>query len=247
MKHCTKEELIAFETRMKALWEAGELPYLVHLCGGNEDQLIKIFEQVEPGDWVFSGHRSHYHYLLSGGSPEKLEQMIRRGDSMFVFGRPAGVVECGSDGSKAGIQTNFYTSSVLAGTCGIAAGVAWQIKFQHSNSPALQHSSRPPRVWCFLGDGAEEQGHFYEAVMFVEGHDLPCTFIIEDNNRSVDTLIHQRRGTGGLFDTLASYADCVEHYGYTPSYPHAGSGCAHQIHFNPAVVSDYLGSGKNYQ
>jgi hypothetical protein len=50
---------------------------------------------------------------------------------------------------------------VLAGTGGIAAGGAWQLKE------------------CFIGDGAEEEAHFYESVLFVQGNELPCTFIIE--------------------------------------------------------------------
>ena len=66
-----KQELIDFELRIKAVFEQGKLPYLIHLCGGNEDQLIEIFKDIKKGDWIFSGHRSHYHYLLAGGSPKK--------------------------------------------------------------------------------------------------------------------------------------------------------------------------------
>lgn len=91
-------------------------------------------------------------------------------------------------------------------------------------------SDRLPHVWCFLGDGAEEQGHFYEAVMMVEGHGLPCTFIVEDNDRSVDTNIAQRRGDAGK-GTLKLSASCIVRYSYVPTYPHAGSGCSHKIVF----------------
>ena len=63
MNHANREQLIAFEHRIKALWEEGELRYLLHLCGGNEDQLIEIFSRMKEGDWIFSTHRSHYHAL----------------------------------------------------------------------------------------------------------------------------------------------------------------------------------------
>lgn len=212
MEEARKEGLIEFENRIKAIWEQGDLPFLVHLCGGNETQLIQIFRDIKPGDFIFSGHRSHYHYLLAGGSPEKLEEKIRRGDSMFVFDR----------------ELNFFTSSVLASTCCIAAGVAWQIKEQMA-SKVDGHQSDPPRVWCFLGDGAEDEGHFYEAVTFVQGNQLPCTFIIEDNDRSVDTS-KARRGRH-----VIAWPSCVYRYSYTPTYPHAGSGCKHTIRFNPAI------------
>ena len=51
--HALKEQLIAFEADIKAIWEAGELPCLTHLCGGNEEQLIEIFKGMRAGDWVF--------------------------------------------------------------------------------------------------------------------------------------------------------------------------------------------------
>lgn len=197
----TKHRLIAFESHVKELWEDGELPFLLHLCGGNEEQLIEIFREVKKGDWIFSTHRSHYHYLLAGGSEERLTQLIRHGRSMFVFDK----------------EINFLTSSVLAGTCCIAAGVAFAIK--------EEGNERDNHVWCFLGDGAEEQGHFYEAVHFVAGNRLPCTFIIEDNDRSVDT----NKADRGHYDI--SWPDCVRRYHYTPTYPHAGSGCKFQIKF----------------
>ena len=211
MNHMTAAELIDFVARVQHLWESGELPFLVHLCGGNENELISIFSEVKEGDWIFSSHRAHYHYLLAGGSTGRLEQLIRDGRSMFVFDR----------------ERNFLTSSVLGGTCAIAAGVAWQLKQDES----------PNRVWCFLGDGAEEEGHFYESVLFVQGNNLPCTFVIEDNDRSVDTNKAQRRGGAEI-----AWPPCVRRYHYKPTWPHAGSGCKHHITFNTDVVKRLLGA-----
>lgn len=195
----TAQTLIHFESCVKERWENGELPYLLHLSGGNEEQLIEIFKGYKNGDWVFSSHRNHYHYLLAGGSAERLMAQIESGRSMFIFDK----------------TINFVTSSVLAGTCCIAAGVAWTLK----------EGEKDNHVWCFLGDAAEEQGHFYEAVCFVQAHDLPCTFVIEDNDRSVDTSKEQRK------HFQMTWPACVRRYTYTPTFPHAGSGCKHVIKF----------------
>ncbi len=212
----TAQSLIEFESGIRELWERGELPSLVHLCGGNEEQLIHIFSEVKEGDWIFSTHRTHYHALLAGIEPELLKQKIRDGDSMFVYSK----------------QHNFLCSAVLAGCCGIAAGIAWQLK-QERNAALRSILPVPksgfPMVWCFIGDGGEEEGHFYEAAMFVEANDLPCTFIIEDNNRSVDTPREARRGAANGLEHLFK---CVRRYHYTPTYPHAGSGCSFKIEFD---------------
>jgi len=200
MNHRTADELIDFENDVKSLWESGHLPFLLHLCGGNEHQLIEIFSRVNEGDYVLSTHRSHYHYLLAGGARNSLRDQIIRGNSMFIFDR----------------KLNFLTSSIVAGTPAIAAGISLSLKRRASSQ----------RVWCFVGDGAEDEGHFYEAVRFVDGHDLPCIFVIEDNNRSVDTAKADRYGTSEM-----AWPKCVIRYHYTPTYPHAGSGCNFKITF----------------
>lgn len=217
---------------MADLWEAGELPYLMHLSGGNEDDLIEIFRGVKPGDWVLSSHRNHYHALLSGMSPERLEQLIHEGNSMFVFERHRG--GCARTGGplKLNCEVNFFSSSILAGTCAIAAGVAWQANLHNAGLPGEERR----HVWCFLGDGAEDEGHFYEAARFVEAHQLPCTFIIEDNDRSVDTTKEQRYAGWQSVQwlercNLDTWCIHVNRYHYQPTYPHAGSGCKHHIVF----------------
>jgi pyruvate dehydrogenase E1 component alpha subunit len=206
------QDLIEFESGIRELWESGRLPSLVHLCGGNEQQLIEIFSETKEGDWVFSTHRTHYHALLAGIDPGKLRHRIKDGDSMFIYSR----------------DRNFLCSAVLGGCCGIAAGVAWSIE-----NELWPHGYPKPSVWCFIGDGGEEEGHFYEAAMFVEANDLPCTFIIEDNNRSVDTSREHRRGAAKGLEHLFK---CVRRYHYTPTYPHAGSGCSFKIEFDKSAI-----------
>lgn len=202
MKYASKTDLIEFEKTISQHWEAGDLPYLIHLSGGNEDFLIDLFENdIKEGDWIFSTHRNHHHALLAGIPAKDLEQLILAGKSMFVYSQ----------------ERNFFTSSVLAGTCAIAAGVAY----------ALKESGSEKWVWCFVGDGAEEQGHFYEAIMFVEGHDLPCIFVIEDNNRSVDSTIEERLPTKFRFEMPS----CVMRNEYIATYPHAGNGTKKHIIF----------------
>lgn len=219
----TEKDLIEFEESIRALWRAGELPCLLHLCGGNERQLLEIFQGINPaaGDWVVSTHRNHYHALLAGIAPEVLRESIKAGRSMFTYSR----------------AHNFLSTAILAGGCGIAAGLALALKEAESRKPKAESQSRSPHVWCFLGDGAEEEGHFYEAVLFVEAQGLPCTFIIEDNDRQVDTAKDARRGRSCAARYPLDHFPCVRRYHYTPTWPHAGDGSpAGSIVFQPAAI-----------
>jgi pyruvate dehydrogenase E1 component alpha subunit len=187
-----KEELIAFEDRIGDLYLDNKLPFLFHLSGGNEKQLIEIFKDIKPGDYVISNHRSHYHALLHGIPPETVEDRVLNGRSMFIYDR----------------ERNFFCSAIIGGTPAIAAGIAWALKQKGSDQ----------RVWCFIGDGTEDNGHTYEAVRYVDGFDLPCTFVIENNNRSVESTNEERWGSQAEY---VWNSPSVIKYHYEITYPHA--------------------------
>jgi deoxyxylulose-5-phosphate synthase len=105
-------------------------------------------------------------------------------------------------------KRNFFTSAIIGGTVAIAAGIALALKKKKSSQ----------KVWCFIGDGTEDNGHLFEAARYVEGFDLPCTFIIEDNNRSVTTTSDERWGSAR--NPKWSFK-CIRKYVYDITWPHA--------------------------
>jgi pyruvate dehydrogenase E1 component alpha subunit len=191
-KKWVEEELIAFEDRIGELYLDNKLPFLFHLSGGNEKQLINIFENINEGDYVISNHRSHYHALLHGIPPETVEERILNGRSMFIYDR----------------SRNFFCSAIIGGTPAIAAGIAWALKYKGSKQ----------KVWCFVGDGTEDNGHLYEAIRYVDGWNLPCTFVIENNDRSVEASNSERWGKSGDYNWNSP---SVLKYKYDITYPHA--------------------------
>ena len=156
-----KQYLIDFETEVKETYEAGNIKAPVHLCGGNEEQLIEIFEQVNKDDWVFCSWRNHYHALLHGIPRDTLMDMIGRGKSMSVY----------SDKPK------FYSSSIVGGILPIALGTAMSIKMKGEEN----------KVWCFVGDMTFETGLFYETYKYARNFGLPIEFVVEDNGVSTNT------------------------------------------------------------
>ena len=190
-KNWSKEELIAFENHIGDLYDHNQLPFLFHLSGGNEDQLINIFKDIKEDDYVISSHRNHYHALLHGIPPDIVEDRIKNGRSMFIYDR----------------KRNFFVSAIIGGTPGIAAGIAW----------ALKRKGSKQKVWCFVGDGTEDNGHLFEAVRYVDGWDLPCKFIIENNDRSCEASNNDRWNKKG---DLAWESNSVIKYYYECTYPH---------------------------
>lgn len=158
-----KQKLIEFEERVARLFENKQIPGPIHLSGGNEDQLISIFDGIKKRDYVFSTWRSHYHALLHGVPEPLIMTEILSGRSMNLTFP----------------SYNFYTSAIVGGTLPIATGVA----------QALKGTDR--EVWCFIGDMAATTGIFRESLAYADKHDLPIHFIIEDNGVSCNTPTYQ--------------------------------------------------------
>lgn len=187
-------DLVKFVDNVAELHDAGLLPFAIHLPGGNEEQLISIFKDIKESDYVLSTHRNWYHALLHGIPEDELLERIKSARSMFVFDR----------------QRNFLVSAIIGGTPAIAVGIGLALKRKNSSQ----------RVWCFVGDGIEDTGHFAEAVRYVDGFQLPVTFVIEDDGMAVEASKESRWGTSK--DLV--WPDCVRRYKYKKSRPHIRTG-----------------------
>jgi len=104
----TVDDLIAFEAEIATLFEQGKIRAPVHLSKGNEAELIRIFQDIEPDAWVFSNHRSHYHALLKGIPRDWLKEEIIAGRSITINNR----------------EHKFFSSAIVGGILPIGVGVA---------------------------------------------------------------------------------------------------------------------------
>lgn len=202
----TKDEMIDFEKEIGDLFNSGKIHAPIHLYHGNEDLMIKIFNEIDiKNDWVCCTWRNHYQGLLKGIPKELIKEQILKGKSM-VMNLP---------------QYKFICSSIVGGIPSIAAGIALAIKLQGKNN----------HVWCWLGDMSAETGAFHEAHKYSINHNLPITFIVEDNEKSVCTPTNDiwKRETpyylSKKYDGDIIYQNKLIYYKYNNTkYPHAGAG-----------------------
>ena len=122
-KQWTKEELIAFEDHIGDLYMDNQLPFLFHLSGGNEDQLIEIFKDIKEGDYVISNHRNHYHALLHGIPPDVVEDRIKNGRSMFIYDR----------------KRNFFVSAIISEALFLSALISPETVFNDLTSLSISN------------------------------------------------------------------------------------------------------------
>jgi TPP-dependent pyruvate/acetoin dehydrogenase alpha subunit len=193
----TVENLQQFETQVADLFNRGEIKAPVHLSDGNEAVLIEIFREVSAEDWVFCSWRSHYQCLLKGVPPEDVLNEIKEGRSISL-GFP---------------EYRIFSSAIVGGQVSIAVGAAKAEKLKQSKS----------HVWCFIGDMTAETGIAQTSIRYAERHDLPITFVVEDNGISVLTDTRKVWASNTLrFEESTSSK--VRVYQYRSKYPHAGAG-----------------------
>lgn len=188
------DELLAFEADIAAEFEAGKIKAPVHLAGGNEAQLIEIFRDIKPEDWVLCSWRSHYHCLLKGVPPAELKAAIMAGRSIAL---------CFP-------EHKILSSAIVGGICPIATGLGWAIKERGGNE----------RVHVFVGDMTARAGIYHECIQYCVGHGLPVTFHIEDNGKSVCTKTDEAWGNKRWYDRGCEERS----YSYELSRPHVGTG-----------------------
>lgn len=204
----TVKGLEDFELNLKDMFERGEIRCPLHLSGGNEKNLICLFDQIKEQDYVIASHRNHFHYLLKGGDPKKLIDEILGLESGICGGKARSMNICDP-------SINFYSTAIIAGGCAIACGIGLSIKKDNID----KDKNNIPHVYCFIGDGAEDSGHFVEAIRFTHAHQLPITFVIEDNDYSTDSTKKDR-----WHNYSPVMHDNIIRYNYKRIYPHVGIG-----------------------
>ncbi len=186
----TIEELVAFEEDIAAEFDAGNIPYPVHLSDGNESQLIEIFTEIGPDDWVLGSWRSHYHCLLKGVPPDVLKAEIMAGNSIAL---------CFP-------EYRILNSAIVGGSIPIALGIAAGI--------FLDLNSHNETVWCFMGDMTAATGVAHECIKYAGGNGFPIKFVVEDNGFSVCTDTAKTWGRGGEVEPMRySYRSKYPHAG----------------------------------
>ena len=166
------------ETLIAKNYKKGFMRCPTHLSIGQEivPAILNCF--FDQKDLAVSSHRSHAHYLGKRGSIEKLFNEIHG-------------LSSGCSGGKGG---SMHLIDKSVGFMGSTAIVGNTIPIGVGLSQAQKLLEEHNLTYIFLGDGATEEGVFYESLNYAAVKKLPCIFIIENNEYSVYTSLKERQG-----------------------------------------------------
>ncbi len=165
------EEYIAKE------YAAQEMRCPIHLCLGQEAVSVGIAHALKDEDSFLGTHRSHGPYVASGAC---VEAMI-----LELYGKSGGCCH-GRGGSMhlMAAEKGFLGGVPIVGSSiAIATGTAFAHKMKNDKRVSM----------VLFGEGATEEGVFYESLQFAVLKQLPIVYVCENNGFSVNTPYEQRR------------------------------------------------------
>jgi pyruvate dehydrogenase E1 component alpha subunit len=166
------------EEKIIELYPTDQIQSPVHLSIGQEAVAVGVCAHLLPTDWVFINYRGHAFYLAKGGPlPEFFAELMGR-----------------SGGLSKGKAGSMHLADPEHGVIGASAVVASTISHAVGAALASKIKGEAKRVFVAnFGDGAMEQGVFYESLNFASLHRVPILFLCEDNGLAVHTSINERQ------------------------------------------------------
>lgn len=163
-----------FEIRGEAAYQQGKVGGFYHSYMGQEAIQAGCLAAVGPNNWFTTTYRCHALALLLDKKPHEMMAEL--------YGKATG-----NAGGKGG-SMHMYADHLLGGLAivgghvPIATGAAFSIKYLKKTGWASL---------CFLGEGAVVQGAVHESLNLAALWDLPCLYVIENNQWGMGTAVQR--------------------------------------------------------
>lgn len=177
------------EEEIARIYPTDKIMSPIHLSIGQEPVSVGVCQALVPDDVVFGTYRSHALYLAKGGD---LREMMAE-----LYGKATGCAR-GKGGSMhlIDVKHNVMGASAVVGTTlPQAVGYAYALKVR----------KKPNIVVVFFGEGATEEGVFYESLQFAALKKLPIIFVCENNLYAIHSAWADRHAHVHLCDRVRGF------------------------------------------
>lgn len=161
----------------------------MHMSMGSEAIAVGVCAALKVTDQVFSTYRSHALYLTKTVDAYTFFAEMYGKTTSLQRGKGGSMHLCAPDAGFMG------TAAIVGGILPVAVGAAFANKFQQNDKV----------VAVFFGDGAADEGAFWESFNVACLMHLPILFVCEDNNLAVHTSKDKRRGYSSLTSVISNF------------------------------------------
>lgn len=179
----------AAERRIIEHYPEDEMRTPMHMSMGQEAVSVGLCSALAPDDQVYGSYRSHALFLAKTDDPGRFFGEL--------YGRVTGTAhgKAGSMHLASPADGLLCTSAVVGSTIPAAVGTAF----------ANQRLRNGKRCAVLFGDGALEEGGFWESLNAACVLRIPVLFVCEDNGYAVHTPAHARHGFDRILDVVAKF------------------------------------------
>ena len=178
-----------FEEKAGQLYGMGLIGGFCHLYIGQEAVVVGLEAAAKEGDQRITSYRDHGHMLACGMDPKGVMAELTgreggyskgKGGSMHMFSK----------------EKNFYGGhGIVAAQVPLGAGLAFANKYRGNDNVSF----------AYFGDGAANQGQVYETFNMASLWQLPCIFVIENNQYAMGTSLQRGSSTPELYTRGAAF------------------------------------------
>lgn len=168
-------KLRIWQLKINEMIKANRFNVPIHLGIGHEALALALNKTMGMEDQVCVTHRNCVYNLVESMSLEtELDYYLNNSNLVKKMGSMNLAIP------KTRIK---YASSILGNNFSVGAGLALGKKIKKEMG----------RIYVLTGDGAIEEGAFWESLIFMKSNSLKMTIIIEDNNFSLGSSKEERR------------------------------------------------------
>lgn len=171
-------------------YKRGDFMLPIHLAMGHESIAVAVDNSLKKQDSLFLTHRN-IHYNLA-----RLKKLKPELDEYYLKDSGLGKGNLGSMNLNNEGKGIVYTSSILGNNLCVGSGYAL----------GNQINDNKGVVFIVTGDGAIEEGAFYESFLFLKSNNLPSVVLVENNQWSLGTKIDERRAQINLMQLAKSFS-----------------------------------------
>lgn len=177
------------EEKIREHYNEDEMKTPMHMSMGEEAIAVGVCHALKAEDQIFGTYRSHAIYLAKTGDADNFFAEMYGKDTSLQKGKGGSMHLCAPESGFMG------TSAIVGSIIPVAVGAAF----------ANKRNGNGKLVAVFFGDGATDEGVFWESLNAACLMKLPILFVCEDNGLAVHTPASKRHGYTSITDIVSKF------------------------------------------
>ena len=166
-----------------------EMKTPMHMSYGEEANAVGVIHALDVKDQVVCTYRSHAIFLSKTNNLELFFLELYGKQNRVASGKSGSMHLADPDNG------HMYSTAIVASGISVSVGIAFANKFKNNGL-----------ISCtFFGDGALDEGTFWESLNMACLKQLPVLFVCEDNDFAVHTRTKNRQGYDSIDNVVLQF------------------------------------------